>query len=54
MNKAPNFRYYLAFVLLALLSLAVRVQSVPTPEAAKIVAHPTEVAQLGGAAVSTY
>ena len=49
MNTSPRFRYYLAFVLLALLSLAVRVQSVAGPKSLET-AHVGETNRLSGSA----
>ncbi|WP_167797029.1 hypothetical protein [Hymenobacter sp. UV11] len=43
MNTSPHFRYYLAFVLLTLLGLVVRVQSVAGPEGAAGAKHTVAV-----------
>ena len=46
MNTSPRFRYYLAFVLLALLGLAVRGQNVAEAEDATLANHTLAAAPL--------
>ena len=52
MNTSPHFRYYLAFVLLTLLGLVVRVQSVAGPEGAAETKHTVAAAPHHGLPVT--